>query len=58
MFLRDLSDRWAEADKIAVTITDILRETGAVINAMPFPAGDYRDNTPLMHEIRRDGLDL
>jgi len=58
VFLRDLSDRWAEADKIAVTITDILRETGAVINAMPFPAGDYRDNTPLMHEIRRDGLDL
>jgi len=27
-FLKDLSDRWAEADKIAVTTTGILRETG------------------------------
>lgn len=58
VFLKDLSDRWAEADKIAVTTTDILRETGAVIHAMPYPAGAYRDNTPLMHEIRREGLDL
>jgi predicted nucleotidyltransferase len=58
VFLKDLSDRWAEADKIAVTTTDILRETGTVIHAMPYPAGAYRDNTPLMHEIRREGLDL
>jgi uncharacterized protein len=58
VFLKDLSDRWAEADKIAVTATDILRETGAVIHAMPYPAGAYRDRTPLMHEVRAEGLDL
>jgi predicted nucleotidyltransferase len=58
VFLKDLSDRWAEADKIAVATTDILRDTGAVIHAMPYPAGAYRDRTPLMHEIRREGLDL
>ena len=58
VFLRDLSDRWAEADKIAVAATGILRETGAVIHAMPYPAGAYRERTPLMHEIRREGLDL
>jgi uncharacterized protein len=58
VFLKGLSDRWAEADKIAVTTTDILRETGAVIHAMPYPAGAYRDRTPLMHEIRAEGLDL
>jgi len=58
VFLKDLSDRWAEADKIAVATTDILRETGAVIHAMPYQAGAYRDRTPLMHEIRREGLDL
>jgi predicted nucleotidyltransferase len=57
-FLKDLSDRWAEADKIAVATTDILKETGAVIHAMPYPAGAYQDRTPLMHEIRREGLDL
>jgi uncharacterized protein len=49
VFLNDLSDRWVEADKIAITTTDILRETGAVT---------YREPTPLMHEIRREGLDL
>jgi predicted nucleotidyltransferase len=58
VFLKDLSDRWAEADKIAVAATDILRETGAVIHAMPYPAGAYRERSPLMHEIRREGLDL
>jgi predicted nucleotidyltransferase len=58
VFLNDLSDRWAEADRIAVTTTDILRETGALIHAMPYPAGAYRERTPLMHEIRREGVDL
>lgn len=52
------SDRWAEADKIAVAATSILNETGAVIHAMPYRAGAYRERTPLMHEIRREGLDL
>lgn len=58
VFLNDLSDRWAEADKIAVTTTDILRDTGALIHAMPYPAGAYLERTPLMHEIRREGVDL
>ena len=58
VFLNDLSDRWAEADRIAVTTTDILRETGALIHAMPYPAGAYRERTPLMHEIRHEGVDL
>jgi hypothetical protein len=52
------SDRWAEADKIAVAATNILNETGAVIHAMPYRAGAYHERTPLMHEIRREGLDL
>ena len=61
VFLKDMqgaADRWAEADKIAVAATDILMETGAVINAVPFRAGSYQERTPLMHEIRREGLDL
>jgi len=58
VFLENLSDRWAEADRIAVAATDILNETGVVIHAMPYPAGSYRERTPLMHEIRREGLDL
>ena len=58
VFLENLADRWAEADKIAVAATDILNETGVVIHAMPYPAGAYRERTPLMHEIRGEGLDL
>jgi predicted nucleotidyltransferase len=58
VFLNNLTDRWAEADRIAVAATDILNETGVVIHAMPYPAGTYRERTPLMHEIRREGLDL
>jgi uncharacterized protein len=58
VFLNGLSDRWSEFDRIAKIETDILYETGAVIHTMPFHAGAYRDRTPLMHEIRREGVDL
>ena len=58
VFLKDLADRWAEADKIAVIATDVLDETGEVIHAMPYRAGSYRERTPLMHELRREGRDL
>lgn len=58
VFLKGLSDRWSEADRIADLTTEIMEETGAFIHAMPYRAGSYRDRTPLMHEIRREGLDL
>ena len=58
VFLKDLADRWVEADKIAVIATDVLDETGEVIHAMPYRAGSYRERTPLMHELRREGRDL
>ena len=38
--------------------TDILYDTGAVISAKPFAAGAYAQRTPLMHELRRDGVDF
>lgn len=47
-----------EAARLAAIETDILYDTGAVINAMPFGAGAYRQRTGLMSEPRRDGLDL
>jgi uncharacterized protein len=58
VFLMDLTDRWFEARRLAAIETDILAETGAFVHAMPYAAGAYRDLTPLMHEIRREGLDL
>jgi len=58
VFLKDLENFGAEAGRIAAIETDILFDTGAVINAIPFRAGAYRERTGLMQELRRDGLDL
>ena len=44
--------------RLAEIETDILYDTGAVINALPFSAGAYGARTPLMQELRRDGVDL
>lgn len=58
VFLRAMTDRWREADRLADLATDVMEETGAFIHAMPYPAGAYEERTPLMHEVRREGRDL
>jgi predicted nucleotidyltransferase len=58
VFLRDIADRWRELDRLADLRTEFLEETGAFIDAKPYPAGAYRDCTTLMREIRREGVDL
>jgi predicted nucleotidyltransferase len=58
VFLSDIEDRWGEFHRLADLRRDILAETGAFLEARPFRSGSYRERTPLMHEIRRDGIDL
>ena len=58
VFLRDMDDRWVELNRLADLSTDICYETGEFVHAMAHRAGSYVDRTPLMHEIRQDGLDL
>jgi predicted nucleotidyltransferase len=59
VFLKDLTDRWPELDRLADLGTDILHDTGELVHAMPYRAGSYNDERmPLMHEIRADGIDL
>jgi predicted nucleotidyltransferase len=58
VFLREMPDRAREMDRLADIATDILYEAGEVIHAMPYQAGAYNERTPLMHEIRADGIDL
>lgn len=58
VFLRNSAGFWPETGPLAEIGADILYDTGAVINAMPFPAGAYRERTGFMGELRRDGLDL
>jgi len=58
VFLRDFVDRWPEVDRLVVIETDLLDETGAFVHAMPFRADAWRERTPLMAAIRRDGIAL
>ena len=53
-----VSDRWAELDRVAGLRVTFLDETGAFFDAKPYPAAAYRERSPLMHEIRREGIDL
>ena len=58
VFLREMGDRFAEMDRLADLSTDILDEMGEFIHAMPYRAGSYAEQTPLMHVIRSNGVDL
>ena len=59
VFLKNMDSRWDEFGTLAEIEVDLLDETGAVVHAMPYPAGSWRDRfSPLMHEIRKDGFDL
>ena len=58
VFLHDMPDRWFELDRLADLSTEFLDETGEFIHAMAYRAGSYVERTPLMHEIRADGIDL
>jgi hypothetical protein len=50
--------RAAELNRLADICTGILYESGECIHAIPFHAASYNERTPLMHEIREDGVDL
>ncbi len=58
VFLRDMPDRARELNRLADLATDLLYDEGGVVHAMPYRAGAYNERTPLMHEIRLDGVDL
>ncbi|HVC60695.1 MAG TPA: nucleotidyltransferase domain-containing protein [Acetobacteraceae bacterium] len=58
IFLTDFTDRRQEVRRMVPLVTDIVEETGAVIHPLPFRARAWRERTPLMHEIRLDGVNL
>ncbi len=58
VFLRDMPDRAAEMNRLADIATEILYDQGLLVHALPYPAGSYVERTPLMQEIRLDGIDL
>jgi hypothetical protein len=51
-------DRWSEMKKLSSVSDDIFDELGELVHAMPYRAGAYNERTALMHEVRKDGVDL
>jgi predicted nucleotidyltransferase len=58
VFIHEPESFGDESGRLAELETDILLDTGAVINTLPFRAGAYNDRTGLMMELRREGIDL
>ena len=58
VFINDAGTFTDESARLAAVSTDILFDTGAVISAIPFVAGAWRERTGFMHEPRKDGFDL
>ena len=58
VFLKEIPDRWAELDRLAGLRVKFIDETGAFFDAKPYSLAAYRERSPLMHEIRREGIDL
>ena len=58
VFLRDMNDLGVELHRLARLETALIEATGAVVHAMPCRAGAYDERTPLMREIRREGIAL
>jgi len=58
VFLTSLPDRWVELDRLADLRLSFLDETGVFFDALPYAATTYEEESPLMGEIRREGLDV
>jgi predicted nucleotidyltransferase len=49
---------WEEVDRLVELETDLLYDTGTVVNAIPFAPTAWDDRTSLMREIRHQGIDF
>jgi predicted nucleotidyltransferase len=58
VFLRDVRPGMADWYRLADLRTRILEAGGPFVEAIPFPSSDYDRRTPIMGEIRRDGVIL
>lgn len=59
VFLKTMMDLYDEFHALAAIQVKLLDKTGAHVHAMPFAAGSWdHPSSPLMYEIRKDGVDL
>ena len=58
VFLKGPTDTWEELKHIVEIEEAIFDAIGAEINTIPLAAESWVKRTPLMHEIRKDGMEL
>lgn len=58
VFLDALPDRWKELNRLADLRVKFLDETGAFFDARPYSFAAYRNSSPLMYQIRHEGVDI
>jgi predicted nucleotidyltransferase len=58
VFLKSLPDRWKELNRLADLRVDFLDQGDAFFDAKPWSAASWTERTPLMREIRRDGVEI
>ena len=58
LFLRTMGNRYRELDRLAHLSSNLIDETGEVVNAIVYAAEAYNERTPLMREIRLEGVHL
>ena len=58
VFLNSSESFWRESGRLAEIEADILFDTGAVINALPFAPNAWSSDSALMQELRRKGIDV
>ncbi len=58
VFLKDMPDFWAEMRRLTELEIAFYDLSENDIHAIPFAADSWARRTPLMHEVRSDGVDL
>jgi predicted nucleotidyltransferase len=58
VFLTEITDWRPDQERLADLRVELFDETGALLDIHPFRASEWPDRTPLMGEIRREGVDL
>ena len=58
VFLKDRPDRWKELHRLADLRVRLIDDTGVFFDMLPYSAAAYGERSPLMREIRLEGLDL
>lgn len=58
VFLKQIPDRWEDSRSLAGLNVAFIDDTGVIFDTTLLSASSYRNRTPIMHEIRRDGRDL